>query len=179
MNFSQMELSSFGIFFLLCCSIPSPLPPHPSTLAASVLSLPSSAAGQMAGDHTRLEFSNVETGILTERRFVSSAPSSFIGHLQVCIQTFFYFLFCCFVLLRPCREPGCFGAHACCVLCKRRQQIVCSRQHHQTRERITDVFRCQYSPYQSMTVSIRWKIAILAEHWLVLQEYHKSRLRLN
>uniref|UniRef100_A0AAQ4QNG4 Neurexin 3b n=1 Tax=Gasterosteus aculeatus aculeatus TaxID=481459 RepID=A0AAQ4QNG4_GASAC len=36
----------------------------------------------MAGDHTRLEFNNVETGILTERRFVSSAPSSFIGHLQ-------------------------------------------------------------------------------------------------
>ncbi|CAG00107.1 unnamed protein product, partial [Tetraodon nigroviridis] len=41
------------------------------------------AEGQMAGDHTRLEFNNVETGILTERRFVSSAPSSFIGHLQV------------------------------------------------------------------------------------------------
>ncbi|XP_077443114.1 neurexin 3b isoform X6 [Stigmatopora argus] len=38
--------------------------------------------GEMAGDHTRLEFNNVETGILTERRFVSSAPSSFIGHLQ-------------------------------------------------------------------------------------------------
>ncbi|XP_067338280.1 neurexin-3b isoform X6 [Channa argus] len=40
------------------------------------------AEGQMAGDHTRLEFSNVETGILTEKRFVSSTPSSFIGHLQ-------------------------------------------------------------------------------------------------
>ncbi|XP_054604369.2 neurexin-3b isoform X14 [Nothobranchius furzeri] len=40
------------------------------------------AEGQMAGDHTRLEFSNVETGILTEKRFVSSAPSPFIGHLQ-------------------------------------------------------------------------------------------------
>ncbi|XP_062415574.1 neurexin-3b isoform X8 [Pungitius pungitius] len=40
------------------------------------------AEGQMAGDHTRLEFNNVETGILTERRFVSSAPSTFIGHLQ-------------------------------------------------------------------------------------------------
>uniref|UniRef100_A0A8D0CZS9 Neurexin 3b n=1 Tax=Sander lucioperca TaxID=283035 RepID=A0A8D0CZS9_SANLU len=40
------------------------------------------AEGQMAGDHTRLEFKNVETGILTERRFVSSAPSPFIGHLQ-------------------------------------------------------------------------------------------------
>ncbi|XP_036832103.1 neurexin 3b isoform X4 [Oncorhynchus mykiss] len=38
--------------------------------------------GQMAGDHTRLEFHNVETGILTEKRFVSSSPSSFIGHLQ-------------------------------------------------------------------------------------------------
>ncbi|XP_028296014.1 neurexin 3b isoform X14 [Gouania willdenowi] len=40
------------------------------------------AQGQMAGDHTRLEFNNVETGILTEKRFVSSTPSSFIGHLQ-------------------------------------------------------------------------------------------------
>uniref|UniRef100_A0A674ANI4 Neurexin 3b n=1 Tax=Salmo trutta TaxID=8032 RepID=A0A674ANI4_SALTR len=40
------------------------------------------AEGTMAGDHTRLEFHNVETGILTERRFVSSSPSSFIGHLQ-------------------------------------------------------------------------------------------------
>ncbi|XP_023203916.1 neurexin-3b isoform X13 [Xiphophorus maculatus] len=40
------------------------------------------AEGQMAGDHTRLEFSNVETGILTEKRFVSSTPSPFIGHLQ-------------------------------------------------------------------------------------------------
>ncbi|XP_052380108.1 neurexin-3b-like isoform X3 [Oncorhynchus keta] len=38
--------------------------------------------GQMAGDHTRLEFHNVETGILTEKRFISSSPSSFIGHLQ-------------------------------------------------------------------------------------------------
>ncbi|KAI4895267.1 hypothetical protein NFI96_011738, partial [Prochilodus magdalenae] len=40
------------------------------------------AEGQMNGDHTRLEFSNLETGILTERRFASSMPSSFIGHLQ-------------------------------------------------------------------------------------------------
>uniref|UniRef100_A0A667XGV5 Neurexin 3a n=1 Tax=Myripristis murdjan TaxID=586833 RepID=A0A667XGV5_9TELE len=40
------------------------------------------AEGQMAGDHTRLEFHNIETGIMTERRFVSSIPSSFIGHLQ-------------------------------------------------------------------------------------------------
>ncbi|XP_076874270.1 neurexin 3b isoform X3 [Brachyhypopomus gauderio] len=40
------------------------------------------AEGQMNGDHMRLEFTNIETGILTERRFVSSAPSSFIGHLQ-------------------------------------------------------------------------------------------------
>ncbi|XP_042177727.1 neurexin-3-like isoform X9 [Oncorhynchus tshawytscha] len=40
------------------------------------------AEGQMAGDHTRLEFHNVETGILTERRFVSSPPPPFVGHLQ-------------------------------------------------------------------------------------------------
>ncbi|XP_072314039.1 neurexin 3a isoform X2 [Eucyclogobius newberryi] len=40
------------------------------------------AEGQMVGDHTRLEFHNIETGIMTEKRFVSSIPSSFIGHLQ-------------------------------------------------------------------------------------------------
>uniref|UniRef100_A0A8C7Y440 Neurexin 3a n=1 Tax=Oryzias sinensis TaxID=183150 RepID=A0A8C7Y440_9TELE len=38
--------------------------------------------GQMVGDHTRLEFHNIETGVMTERRFVSTIPSSFIGHLQ-------------------------------------------------------------------------------------------------
>ncbi|XP_041810573.1 neurexin 3a isoform X5 [Chelmon rostratus] len=42
----------------------------------------SPSSGQMVGDHTRLEFHNIETGIMTERRFVSSIPSSFIGHLQ-------------------------------------------------------------------------------------------------
>lgn len=43
---------------------------------------PPPSSGQMIGDHTRLEFHNIETGIMTERRFVSSIPSSFIGHLQ-------------------------------------------------------------------------------------------------
>ncbi|KAM9272966.1 neurexin-1 isoform 15-T15 [Cariama cristata] len=38
--------------------------------------------GSMAGDHTRLEFHNIETGIITERRYLSSVPSNFIGHLQ-------------------------------------------------------------------------------------------------
>ncbi|KAA0723993.1 Neurexin-2 Neurexin II-alpha [Triplophysa tibetana] len=38
--------------------------------------------GQMTGDHTRLEFHNMETGIMTERRFISVVPSNFIGHLQ-------------------------------------------------------------------------------------------------
>ncbi|XP_072887457.1 neurexin-2-like isoform X19 [Hemitrygon akajei] len=38
--------------------------------------------GQMAGDHTRLEFHNIETGIMTEKRFISIVPSNFIGHLQ-------------------------------------------------------------------------------------------------
>ncbi|KAL2076658.1 hypothetical protein ACEWY4_027744 [Coilia grayii] len=40
------------------------------------------AEGQMAGDHTRLEFHSVEMGIVTERRFMPTPPSSFIGHLQ-------------------------------------------------------------------------------------------------
>ncbi|XP_041035813.1 neurexin-1-like isoform X1 [Carcharodon carcharias] len=38
--------------------------------------------GQMAGDHTRLEFHNIETGIMTEKRFIAMVPSNFIGHLQ-------------------------------------------------------------------------------------------------
>ncbi|XP_076875234.1 neurexin-2-beta isoform X10 [Brachyhypopomus gauderio] len=38
--------------------------------------------GQMTGAHTRLEFHNVETGIMTERRFISIIPSNFVGHLQ-------------------------------------------------------------------------------------------------
>ncbi|XP_028323537.1 neurexin-1a-like isoform X32 [Gouania willdenowi] len=38
--------------------------------------------GQMAGDHTQLEFHNIETGIVTEKRFISMVPSNFIGHLQ-------------------------------------------------------------------------------------------------
>ncbi|XP_023183036.1 neurexin-1 isoform X25 [Xiphophorus maculatus] len=38
--------------------------------------------GQMAGDHTQLEFHNIETGIVTEKRFMSMVPSNFIGHLQ-------------------------------------------------------------------------------------------------
>ncbi|XP_063300026.1 neurexin-1 isoform X15 [Pelobates fuscus] len=38
--------------------------------------------GQMTGDHTRLEFHNIETGIITERRYLSVVPSNFIGHLQ-------------------------------------------------------------------------------------------------
>uniref|UniRef100_A0A5F8HE90 Neurexin 2 n=1 Tax=Monodelphis domestica TaxID=13616 RepID=A0A5F8HE90_MONDO len=39
-------------------------------------------AGQMAGAHTRLEFHNIETSIMTERRFISVVPSNFIGHLS-------------------------------------------------------------------------------------------------
>uniref|UniRef100_A0ABM5FB35 Neurexin 3 isoform X22 n=1 Tax=Pogona vitticeps TaxID=103695 RepID=A0ABM5FB35_9SAUR len=40
------------------------------------------AEGTMVGDHTRLEFHNIETGIMTEKRYISVLPSSFIGHLQ-------------------------------------------------------------------------------------------------
>ncbi|XP_055018497.1 neurexin-1a isoform X11 [Boleophthalmus pectinirostris] len=39
--------------------------------------------GQMAGDHTQLEFHNIETGIVTEKRFMSmNVPSNYIGHIQ-------------------------------------------------------------------------------------------------
>ncbi|XP_036443893.1 neurexin 2a isoform X4 [Colossoma macropomum] len=38
--------------------------------------------GQMSGAHTQLEFHHIETGIMTERRFISIMPSNFIGHLQ-------------------------------------------------------------------------------------------------
>ncbi|XP_073514437.1 neurexin-2-beta isoform X13 [Phyllobates terribilis] len=37
--------------------------------------------GHMAGDHTRLELHHLETGIMTERRFLSVLPSNFLGHL--------------------------------------------------------------------------------------------------
>lgn len=40
------------------------------------------SVGHMTGAHTRLEFNNIETGIMTERRFISVMPSNFIGHLQ-------------------------------------------------------------------------------------------------
>ncbi|KAL7855532.1 hypothetical protein AOLI_G00191360 [Acnodon oligacanthus] len=38
--------------------------------------------GQISGDHTQLEFHNIETGIITEKRYLSVVPSNFIGHLQ-------------------------------------------------------------------------------------------------
>ncbi|XP_051537567.1 neurexin-2-like isoform X2 [Myxocyprinus asiaticus] len=38
--------------------------------------------GQMSGAHTQLELHHIETGIMTERRFISVMPSNFIGHLQ-------------------------------------------------------------------------------------------------
>ncbi|XP_026078441.1 neurexin-1a-like isoform X18 [Carassius auratus] len=38
--------------------------------------------GQITGDHTQLEFHNVETGIITEKRYMPAVPSNFIGHLQ-------------------------------------------------------------------------------------------------
>uniref|UniRef100_A0A8C2PQ34 Neurexin 1b n=1 Tax=Cyprinus carpio TaxID=7962 RepID=A0A8C2PQ34_CYPCA len=36
----------------------------------------------ISGDHTQLEFYNIETGILTEKRYLPITPSNFIGHLQ-------------------------------------------------------------------------------------------------
>ncbi|KAK3507113.1 hypothetical protein QTP70_007825 [Hemibagrus guttatus] len=38
--------------------------------------------GEIPGDHTQLEFHNIETGIITEKRHFSVVPSNFIGHLQ-------------------------------------------------------------------------------------------------
>uniref|UniRef100_A0A8B9KBS7 Neurexin 1 n=1 Tax=Astyanax mexicanus TaxID=7994 RepID=A0A8B9KBS7_ASTMX len=37
---------------------------------------------EITGDHTQLEFHNIETGIVTEKRYLSTVPSNFIGHLQ-------------------------------------------------------------------------------------------------
>ncbi|KAF5884759.1 neurexin-1 isoform X5, partial [Clarias magur] len=37
---------------------------------------------EIPGDHTQLEFHNIETGIITEKRHLSTVPSNFIGHLQ-------------------------------------------------------------------------------------------------
>ncbi|KAJ8372002.1 hypothetical protein AAFF_G00297800 [Aldrovandia affinis] len=38
--------------------------------------------GQMSGAHVRLELHSIETGIMTERRFIPVVPSNFVGHLQ-------------------------------------------------------------------------------------------------
>ncbi|XP_058651400.1 neurexin-1a isoform X9 [Onychostoma macrolepis] len=38
--------------------------------------------GEIPGDHTQLEFHNIETGIITEKRYLPIMPSNFIGHLQ-------------------------------------------------------------------------------------------------
>ncbi|XP_066521055.1 neurexin 1a isoform X9 [Hoplias malabaricus] len=38
--------------------------------------------GQVTGDHTQLEFHNIETGIITEKLYMPAVPSNFIGHLQ-------------------------------------------------------------------------------------------------
>ncbi|XP_027033228.2 neurexin 1a isoform X1 [Tachysurus fulvidraco] len=40
------------------------------------------AEGQITGDHTQLEFHNIETGIVTEKLYMPAVPSNFIGHLQ-------------------------------------------------------------------------------------------------
>uniref|UniRef100_A0A673FRY5 Neurexin 1 n=1 Tax=Sinocyclocheilus rhinocerous TaxID=307959 RepID=A0A673FRY5_9TELE len=40
------------------------------------------STSQITGDHTQLEFHNVETGIVTEKRYMPAVPSNFIGHLQ-------------------------------------------------------------------------------------------------
>ncbi|XP_073690414.1 neurexin-1a isoform X2 [Garra rufa] len=38
--------------------------------------------GEIPGDHTQLEFHNIETGIITEKHYLPLMPSNFIGHLQ-------------------------------------------------------------------------------------------------
>ncbi|CAM9116214.1 unnamed protein product [Bubo scandiacus] len=50
--------------------------------ASSSPSTTSPWEGQMSGAHTRLEFHNIETGIVTERRFLAVVPSNFLGHLS-------------------------------------------------------------------------------------------------
>lgn len=42
----------------------------------------SASEGQITGDHTQLEFHNIETGIVTEKLYMPAVPSNFIGHLQ-------------------------------------------------------------------------------------------------
>uniref|UniRef100_A0A8B9RBZ8 Neurexin 1 n=1 Tax=Astyanax mexicanus TaxID=7994 RepID=A0A8B9RBZ8_ASTMX len=52
----------------------------------SILTLPVTShilsKKSITGDHTQLEFHNIETGIVTEKRYLSTVPSNFIGHLQ-------------------------------------------------------------------------------------------------
>ncbi|XP_051773709.1 neurexin-1a isoform X4 [Ctenopharyngodon idella] len=51
------------------------------SLKLSVDDLPT-VEGEIPGDHTQLEFHNIETGIITEKRYLPIMPSNFIGHLQ-------------------------------------------------------------------------------------------------
>ncbi|XP_056126158.1 neurexin-1a isoform X11 [Rhinichthys klamathensis goyatoka] len=51
------------------------------SLKLSVDDLPT-VEGEIPGDHTQLEFHNIETGIITEKRYQPVMPSNFIGHLQ-------------------------------------------------------------------------------------------------
>ncbi|XP_067278225.1 neurexin-1a isoform X4 [Pseudorasbora parva] len=51
------------------------------SLKLSVDDLPT-VEGEIPGDHTQLEFHSIETGIITEKRFLPIMPSNFIGHLQ-------------------------------------------------------------------------------------------------
>ena len=54
------------------CAAAGPTPPSPVP----------PLAGQLSGAHTRLEFHHLETGIVTERRFLAVVPSNFLGHLS-------------------------------------------------------------------------------------------------
>ncbi|XP_051506852.1 neurexin-1a [Myxocyprinus asiaticus] len=51
------------------------------SLKLSVDDLPT-VEGEIPGDHTQLEFHNIETGIITEKLYLPVVPSNFIGHLQ-------------------------------------------------------------------------------------------------
>nr|XP_009305294.1 neurexin-1b isoform X2 [Danio rerio] len=51
------------------------------SLKLSVDDLPT-VDGEIPGDHTQLEFHNIETGIITGKRQLPTMPSNFIGHLQ-------------------------------------------------------------------------------------------------
>ncbi|KAM8793778.1 neurexin-2-beta [Eudromia elegans] len=69
--------------------------------------------GQLSGSRTRLELHSLETGMLTERRFLAAPPSNFLGHLSgLLFNGLPYLDLCRRGELRACELTARFGRRA-------------------------------------------------------------------